>query len=74
MQNYIVTFGQVHKHIVNRKKFDRDCVCVIKANNITHAHNRALKIFGVEFHRCMSEDKFDMAGDIRYFKRGKVAL
>jgi hypothetical protein len=58
MKTYI-TFGQVHKHVINGQVFDKDCVAVIETNSIQEGRKKAIELFGTQFCFEYSEENFD---------------
>lgn len=74
MDKYIITFGQIHVHNIGGKLLHKNNVAVIKAENLSEAHNKAMTAFNGVFHQCIPEGTFDAEGDIKYFPDGKVEI
>lgn len=72
MKTYI-TFGQVHTHSVNGKKFDKDCVAVIHADSEADARVIAMGAFGIKWCFSYSEDQWDES-KMEYFPRGYIEV
>lgn len=72
MKTYI-TFGQAHKHVINGKTFDRNCVAEIEAENYSEARKKAFEAFGPKFCFAYAEEHFNFDTMI-YFPRGIVRL
>ena len=73
--NIYVTFGQVHRHVVNGKVFDKDCVAVIKAETHREGREIAVKVFGDEFFTTYDDATFrNIIGMMDYYPRGKIKL
>ena len=68
MKTY-VTFGQSHRHEINGKVFDKDCVAVIESDSALAGRGKAFELFGQKFCFEYPEDRFD-PGIMRYFPRG----
>ena len=70
MKTY-VTFGLDHRHEINGKVFDKDCVAVIVGENATVNREKAFELFGPRFSFEYPEAFFneDM---MSYFPRGYV--
>lgn len=71
MPNFIITFGQRHTHRINNYTFDKDSVAIIEAETCNDAHDIAMDIFNEEFHKCISEEAYDISDKAKYFPRGK---
>lgn len=67
------TFGQEHAHSVNGKTFDKDCVCVIEAEDEGAARDKAFEVFGPKFCFSYPEAKWDESS-MSYFPRGYINL
>lgn len=66
---FYVTFGQIHKHDVNGKHFDKDCVAVIRADDYENARTIAFQLFkGVFF------TVYESPPPMKYFPRGFIEL
>lgn len=63
-----VTFGQIHKHEINGKVFDKDCVAIVNGNR-----EDVLKIFGVKFCFDYTKEEFDL-NSMHYYPRGIIKL
>lgn len=72
MKDFYITFGQVHVHSINGKTFDKDCLCEIKAESMSEAHQIAMSIFEGRFHRVMEEGQ--LMNSLPYFPRGIIKL
>ena len=69
-----VTFGQIHKHEIGDKIFDKDCVAVIGSDTHEEGRQKAFDLFGPKF--CFEyfneEWREDEARRIQYFPRGYI--
>lgn len=72
MKTY-VTFGQEHTHRVNGKLFDKDCVAVIEARDMTEGRQLAFDYFGPKFCFTYNEAGFQRV-DMEYFPRGFIEV
>ena len=72
MKTY-VTFGQDHRHVIDDKVFDKDCVAVIESESASVGRNIAFEMFGPKFCVEYPEDCFDME-IMKYFPRGFVEV
>ena len=70
MKTYI-TFGQDHRHEVNGKIFDKDCVAEIECTDHEDGRNKAFEAFGPTF--AFSYTDLDQVG-MHYYHRGLVKL
>jgi hypothetical protein len=68
MKKYYLTFGQIHVHSVNGKTFDKDCICVIDAENETEARKIAFDTFGDKWGTIYNKISTDL------FPRGYINL
>ena len=48
MTTYI-TFGQVHRHSINGKYFDKDCIAAIPSRTPNEGRRKAFELFGTKF-------------------------
>lgn len=70
MKTYI-TFGQVHRHEINGKLYDKDCVAVIEGESASKNRDKAFEVFGRKFcfeypEHCCNESR------MIYFPRGYI--
>lgn len=70
---HYITFGQVHRHTVNGKIFDKDCIAVVQAESWKEGRELAFKYFGDQFFTDYHDDDFDM-NNLKYFPRGFITL
>lgn len=73
MKSY-VTFGQSHRHLINGKVFDKDCVAVVNGDR-----EKVFEIFGrrfcCEYLQQEFEKKYNCYEKIkRYFPRGLIKV
>ena len=68
-----ITFGQIHKHIVNGKVFDRNCVAVFESKNEYEGRKKAFWVFGNQWHNLFPANQFNNKLLI-YFPRGLLQL
>ena len=65
-----VTFGRYHKHVIDGKVIDSDCVAVIECKN----HNDGLRIlddvFGLDFAFIYTKERNKKIEFLKYFPRG----
>lgn len=66
-----VTFGQIHRHVIDGIIFDKDCVAVIEASSRKQGREKAFEIFGRKFCFEYFEDEFDR-DILKHFPRGLV--
>ncbi|NOX14944.1 MAG: hypothetical protein GXP61_02770 [Epsilonproteobacteria bacterium] len=69
MKTYYFTFGQVHKHTINKTTYNKDCVCAIKAKNMSEARDKMFDTFNDKW-AFAYEEKPDMS----FFPRGIIRL
>lgn len=67
MKTY-VTFGQVHRHVINGVVFDRDCVAVVNGDRA-----KVFELFGVKWCFLYAEGNFDVL-KMHYFPRGLIEV
>ena len=68
-----VTFGQAHSHLVNRVRFDKDCVAVIEAEDYAEGRAKAFESFGPKFCFCYSDNEFPF-DSLFHYPRGLIYL
>lgn len=68
MQVYF-TFGQSHVHYVNGKKFDKDCVVEIEAENEEKARVKMFDFFGSKWFTS-----YKSKPDMHFFPRGIIKI
>jgi hypothetical protein len=68
--NVYITFGQCHAHAVAGKTFDRNCVALIKAENINQGREKAFEYFGDKWFTSYSPNSPEM----EYFPRGIIEV
>lgn len=67
MKTY-VTFGQIHRHEINGKIFDKDCVAVVDGNR-----DEVFRLFGPKFCFEYPEEHWDDS-KMKYFPRGYIEV
>lgn len=67
MKRY-VTFGYIHKHDINGKSIDKDCVAVVNGTR-----DDVFKLFGDKFSLEYPEEHWDES-KMRYFPRGYIEV
>lgn len=72
MKTY-VTFGQVHRHVINGIIFDRNCVAVINCTDARDGRKKAFEYFGDKFFTTYFEDYFNH-DDLKYYPRGLIEV
>ena len=72
MKTY-VTFGFDHRHIVDGKVIDKDCVAVISCADAAEGRKIAFELFGHKFSLEYPEDHFDF-DSMRDFPRGFIEV
>ena len=72
MKTY-VTFGFDHKHVIDEKEIDKDCVAVISCADAAEGRKIAFELFGRKFCFEYPEDHFD-AGYKRAIDDALVAI
>lgn len=70
MTRTYVTFGQVHRHIINGTVYDKDCVAVIHCDDSLHGRELAFAYFGREF--CFEYPEKYWKGNMAHFPRGYI--
>lgn len=68
-----ITFGQIHSHIVNNKKLNKDTVGIIEANDYEQGRNLAFDWFKGKFHCCILESDWNDE-DMTYYPDGYVNI
>lgn len=63
-----ISFGQSHVHGVNKKIFDKDCLCEIECNDFNEGREKAFSAFGPKFHNSYMEHEVE--GVLRFFPKG----
>jgi len=63
-----VTFGQIHRHVINNVVFDKYCVAVLSSRYSKHGRHKAFKYFGSKF--CF--EYFNECPDLKHFPRGSI--
>jgi hypothetical protein len=71
MKTY-VTFGQDHRHEINGKVFDKDCVAVIEGADAVTNRLKAFELFGPKF--CFEYPEDQWHGKMEYFPRGYIPV
>lgn len=66
-----VTFGQAHKHKIDKLIFDKDCVAVIKCDSYKEGRDRAFELFGPKFCFTYLEKEFKLE-HMTFFPRGFI--
>ena len=68
-----VTFGQIHRHVINGTVFDKDCVAVITTNNPKEGREKAFELFGKQF--CFEyPEQYKSEINMQYFPRGEIEV
>lgn len=66
-----VTFGQIHRHKINGKVYDKDCVAVIEAKSYSEGRRIAESMFGRKF--CFTYDEHDWKEcSMAFYPRGYI--
>jgi len=73
MQNFYITFGQIHTHSHNGKTLDKDCVGVIRATSEDEGRKLAFEWFGKKWSMFYTEAKVDEKF-LSFFPRGLIKL
>lgn len=68
MPNFYITLGQVHQHIVDGKKWDKDSVMEVVADNISVVEDYAFQEFGKSW--CMVSN--EAGHDQRFYPKGII--
>jgi len=68
-----VTFGQGHKHILNEKLFDKNCVAVFEAESPVKGRAKAFELFGKYFSGEYPEDKWNDEW-MSFYPRGYIEI
>ena len=72
MKTY-VTFGYDHKHEINGKVFDHQCVAVIEADSPEEGRDKAFELFGDKF--CFEyPERYWTDEKLKYFPRGLIKV
>lgn len=72
MAKFYFTFGQIHRHEINGKIFDKDCVAEIEAENHEEARGIAHEAFDGRF--CFSYARLSDVKVTEYYPRGVIKL
>jgi hypothetical protein len=72
MKTY-VTFGQDHRHVIDGKIFDKDCVAVIESESAEAGRALAFETFGRKFCFEYPEECFNMES-MKWFPRGFIEV
>lgn len=69
MKKYYFTFGQIHRHVINKVVYDRNCVVLIEAKNSNAAREKMFKTFGPKW-----SFQYNNLPDMSFFPRGVIKL
>lgn len=73
MPKHYVTFGQVHRHNIQSKRLNADCVARFEAENPYEGRAKAFALFGPKF--CFEyHDTAFPQDSMKYYPRGFVDL
>ena len=64
-----VTFGQIHKHEIHGKIFDRDCVAVVYGDDFDNCYDIVRNAFGKKY-----AFTYDEPPDMKFYPRGFINL
>lgn len=65
-----ISFGQIHKHNINGKLFNKDTLAGLTCVDWEHGRNLAMKLFKGEFMTDYTADRLEM----KYFPQGVIDL
>jgi len=68
-----VSFGQDHRHEINGKVFDKDCIAIIEAPNYNAGRKRAFDLFDSKFCWIYTKEDIDLQRSY-YFPRGIIPV
>ena len=74
MNKTYVTFGQRHKHTIDGKIFDKDCVAVINSDSPEQGRELVFAYFGTKFSMEYPEEQFDFSSLGKYYPRGLIEV
>jgi hypothetical protein len=66
---YFITFGQGHKHTIQDKTFDKDCIAVFEADDYNQARDKASQLFQDVWCFIYDENTWKES-NLEYFPRG----
>ena len=73
MRTYI-TFGQVHRHVIDDVLFDKDCVALIESDSEDEGRKIAMSLFDSKWHNSyFREDELEPE-IMQYYPRGPVKV
>lgn len=73
MKMYL-TLGQDHRHVVNGKVLDKDCVVVIECKDYADGRRIAWELFDDKFCFTYPEDRFDWDKCSSFYPRGLIEV
>ncbi len=72
MKKFYITFGQIHKHVIDGVVYDKDCFAVIEAKDYDKARSKAFDLFGRKW--CwLYESKHKTLNNI-FYPRGLIQI
>jgi hypothetical protein len=71
MKEWYISFGQVHRHVINGHVLDKDCLALIRAENWNEMRKKANRYFKGYFFTDYEADSFPWE-DMMYFSRGVI--
>lgn len=69
MKKYYFTFGQAHIHYHKGKRYDKDCVVLIEAEDSNEARDKMFKTFGPKWSM-----QYNNEPDMSHYPKGIVKL
>lgn len=73
MGRHYVTFGQEHKHILNRLHLYKDCVVTFEASNYEEGRKKTRNLFGPKFFTDYHGNQW-LDSKLRFFPKGYVDI
>lgn len=68
-----ITFGQLHKHLINGIYLDADCVAVFDISRYSEGTRIVKEIFGDKYSMYYFDEDFPMEY-LKYFPRGLINI
>ena len=71
---YYISFGQAHKHNIEKNEINRDCLVLIIASNRQEATQKAKNLFQDQWSMVYSESEITENDILEYWPRGIIKL
>lgn len=73
MPKMYVTFGRVHKHVIENNILDVECVAVINVTCYPEGIQKVKKLFGQDYNMYYFDKDFPLS-TLKYYSRGFIKL